>query len=83
LAVTDAKRVKKPKLPKKRLLKKSVKRKGRWRLWLASRGKASRWKTCFRLSSARNVAQQTYFGLRACLSSGRCGNAETAVIEEH
>jgi hypothetical protein len=29
LAVTDAKRVKKPKLPKKRLLKKSVKRKGR------------------------------------------------------
>ena len=29
MAVTDAKRVKKPKLPKKRLLKKSVKRKGR------------------------------------------------------
>jgi hypothetical protein len=29
LAVTDAKRVKKPKLPRKRLLKKSVKRKGR------------------------------------------------------
>ncbi len=29
MAVTDAERVKKPKLPKKRLLKKSVKRKGR------------------------------------------------------
>jgi len=29
LAVTDAKRVKKPKLPKKRLLKKSLKKKGR------------------------------------------------------
>jgi hypothetical protein len=29
LAVTDAERVKKPKLPKKRLLKKSVKRRGR------------------------------------------------------
>jgi hypothetical protein len=29
LAVTDAERVKKPKLPKKRLLKKQVKRRGR------------------------------------------------------
>jgi hypothetical protein len=29
LAVTDAERVKKPKLPKKRLLRKSPKRKGR------------------------------------------------------
>ncbi len=29
MAITDAERVKKPKLPKKRLLKKSVKRKGR------------------------------------------------------
>jgi hypothetical protein len=29
LAVTDAKRVKKPKLPKKRLLKKTLRKKGR------------------------------------------------------
>lgn len=29
MAVTDAERVKKPKLPKKKLLKKTVKRKGR------------------------------------------------------
>jgi hypothetical protein len=29
LAVTDAERVKKPKLPKKKLLRKTVKRKGR------------------------------------------------------
>jgi hypothetical protein len=29
LAITDAERVKKPKLPKKKLLKKTLKRKGR------------------------------------------------------
>jgi hypothetical protein len=80
----DAPRVKKPKLPKKRFLKK--KGIGRSDSQLCSlklvRKLVARRKVGFPLSSARDAVRWTFPGRKACLNCGRFGSAGTAVTAE-